>query len=134
MNTGHLQRRWSENRPQVYDKETRLVCLDIIEEKRADMDGKEKYGFSYFQVEIDRQFDYGHVKSQLIEAGFAQKDEFGLLMNATEGIIGAVASSASWAKFKEALEANEDINAFTEFCAFRKECATAAKEVMECYK
>lgn len=134
MNTGHLQRRWSESRPQVYDKETRLVCLDIKEEKQTDADGNEEDGYSYLQVEIDRQFDYGHVKSQLIEAGFAQKDEFGLLMNAVDGIIGAVTEATSWAKFKEAVEAAEDISAFTEFCAFRAECATAAKAVMECYK
>lgn len=134
MNTGHLQRRWSESRPQVYDKETRLVCLDIKEEKQTDSEGNEKDGYSYLQVEIDRQFDYGHVKSQLIEAGFAQKDEFGLLMNAVDGIIGAVTEATSWAKFKEAVEGTEDIAAFTEFCAFRTECATAAKAVMECYK
>ncbi len=49
------------------------------------VDEEEKDGYSYIPVEIDRQIDYGHIKSQLIEAGFAQKDEFGLLMNAMNG-------------------------------------------------
>lgn len=117
----------------MYDKATRVVSLDIREEKRKDEDGNELDGFSFIRVEIDRQMDYGHVKSQLIEAGFAQKDEFGLLMNAVEGILEAVDGAGGWTEFKEALD-TEDIKAFGEFCAFRKECAAAAKQVMEHYK
>ena len=78
-------------------------------------------GWSYLPVEIDRQIDYGHVKSQLIEAGFAQKDEFGLLMNAVEALI-------------EGDMTHEDIVAFREFCAYRKMCAEAAKMVVEAYR
>lgn len=107
--------------PQVYNKETRIVCLDIRAEKQKDMDGNEVDGYSYIPVEIDRQMDYGHVKSQLIEAGFAQKDEFGLLMNAVEALI-------------EGDMTHEDIVAFREFCAYRKMCAEAAKAVMQEYK
>lgn len=121
MNVGKLQRRWAEDMPQVYNKETRIVCLDIRAEKQKDMDGNEVDGFSYLPVEIDRQIDYGHVKSQLIEAGFAQKDEFGLLMNAVESLINGEAGSV-------------DIVAFNEFCEFRKMCAEAAKQVLNCYK
>ena len=132
MNTGNLQRRWSAEMPQVYNKETRLVCIDIRAEKQKDMDGNEVDGYSYIQVEIDRQIDYGHIKSQLIESGFAQKDEFGLLMNAVNGILTAVSSSDSWKDFKQNLD-TEDVNAFVEFCEFRKMCADAAKEVMNQY-
>ena len=32
-NIGTLQRRWSATEPKVYDKETRMVCLDIRPEK-----------------------------------------------------------------------------------------------------
>lgn len=132
MNTGNLQRRWQENKPAVYDKETRIVCLDIKAEKQMDESGTEVDGFSFIPVEIDRQIDYGHIKSQLIEAGFAQKDEFGLLMNAVNGILTAVSSSDSWKDFKQNLD-TEDVNAFVEFCEFRKMCADAAKEVMNQY-
>lgn len=132
MNTGNLQRRWQENKPAVYDKETRIVCLDIKAEAQTNEDGHEVAGYSFIPVEIDRQIDYGHIKSQLIESGFAQKDEFGLLMNAVNGILTAVRSSDSWKDFKQNLDM-EDVNAFVEFCEFRKMCADAAKEVMNQY-
>ena len=132
MNTGNLQRRWQENKPAVYDKETRIVCLDIKAETQTNEDGHEVAGYSFIPVEIDRQIDYGHIKSQLIESGFAQKDEFGLLMNAVNGILTAVSSSDSWKEFKQNLD-TEDVNAFVEFCEFRKMCADAAKEVMNAY-
>lgn len=132
MNTGNLQRRWQENEPAVYDKETRIVCLDIKAEAHTIEDGHEVAGFSFIPVEIDSQIDYGHVKSQLIESGFAQKDEFGLLMNAVDGILMAVSTSSTWAKFKENLD-NEDVRVFSEFCDFRRMCAEAAHEVMNHY-
>lgn len=133
MNTGKLQRRWAVDMPQVYDKETRIVCLDIkVEKGRIDPEGEEVDGYSFIQVEIDRQIDYGHIKSQLIEAGFAQKDEFGLLMNAVDDIITAISSADSWKAFKSAVD-TDDIKAFSEFCAFREICAEAAKFVMSNY-
>ena len=135
MKIGNLQRRWQENKPQVYDKETRIVCLDIVKENQTITDGEEtvlKEGFSFIPVEIDTQIDYGHIKSQLIEAGFAQKDEFGLLMNAVDKILIAIMGNSSISTIKEALN-TEDVNAFVEFCEFRNMCAEAAKEVMKAY-
>ncbi len=132
MITGNLQRRWSEICPPVYDKANRIVSLDIKPEAQTDEQGNEVQGYSFIPVEIDHQIDYGHIKSQLIEAGFAQKDEFGLLMNAVDNIVEAAAGASSWAKFKEALD-NEVIQKFGEFCAFRNMCAQAAHEVMTHY-
>ena len=132
MITGILQRRWQAEQPAVYDKETRIVCLDITPEVQKDADGNDQNGYSFIPVEIDSQIDYGHIKSQLIEAGFAQKDEFGLLMNTVDSLIEAAAGASSWAKFKEALD-NETIHKFGEFCAFRNMCAEAAHEVMTHY-
>ena len=132
---GNLQRRWQETNPEVYNKETSIVCLDIVKENQTITEGEEsvvKDGFSFIPVEIDSQIDYGHIKSQLIEAGFAQKDEFGLLMNAVNGILTAVRSSDSWKDFKQNID-TEDVNAFVEFCEFRKMCADAAKEVLKAY-
>ena len=135
MKFGNLQRRWQETKPEVYNKDTRIVCLDIVKENQTITEGEEtvvKDGFSFIPVEIDSQIDYGHIKSQLIEAGFAQKDEFGLLMNAVNGILTAVSSSDSWKDFKQNID-TEDVNAFVEFCEFRKMCADAAKEVLKAY-
>ena len=135
MKIGNLQRRWQENEPQIYDKETRIVCLDIRKDYQTITEGEEtvvKEGFSFIPVEIDSQIDYGHIKSQLIEAGFAQKDEFGLLMNAVDKILIAIMGNSSISTIKEALN-TEDVNAFVEFCEFRKMCADAAKEVLKAY-
>lgn len=135
MKFGNLQRRWQENKPQVYDKETRIVCLDIRKENQTVTEGEEsvvKEGFSFIPVEIDSQIDYGHIKSQLIEAGFAQKDEFGLLMNAVDKILIAIMGNSSISTIKESLN-TEDVNDFVEFCEFRKMCSDAAKEVMKFY-
>lgn len=137
MKFGNLQRRWQEQEPQVYDKETRIVCLDIIKENQTITDGEEsivKEGFSFIPVEIDSQIDYGHIKSQLIEAGFAQKDEFGLLMNAVDSIIKSAKSADTWKAFKDGLSSENDAQTFIEFCEFRSMCADAAKEVMKFYK
>ena len=135
MKTGNLQRRWQEEKPALFDKETRIVCLDIVKENQTVTEGEEtvvKEGFSFIPVEIDSQIDYGHIKSQLIEAGFAQKDEFGLLMNAVDKILIAIMGNSSISTIKEALN-TEDVNAFVEFCEFRSMCADAAKEVMKAY-
>ena len=135
MKFGNLQRRWQEQKPQVYDKETRIVCLDIEKENQTVTEGEEtvvKEGFSFIPVEIDSQIDYGHIKSQLIEAGFAQKDEFGLLMNAVDKILIAIMGNSSISTIKESLN-TEDVNDFVEFCEFRKMCSDAAKEVMKAY-
>ena len=136
MKFGNLQRRWQEDKPEVYNKETRIVCLDIVEENQTITEGEEtvvKEGFSFIPVEIDSQIDYGHIKSQLIEAGFAQKDEFGLLMNAVDDILKAITNNSTISSIKEALN-TDDVNVFVEFCEFRKMCAEAAKEVMKFYK
>ena len=137
MKFGNLQRRWQETKPQVYDKETRIVCLDIRKENQTITEGEEtvvKEGFSFIPVEIDSQIDYGHIKSQLIESGLAQKDEFGLRMNAVDSIIKSAKSADTWKAFKEGLAGENDAQTFIEFCEFRSMCADAAKEVMEFYK
>lgn len=119
--------------PQVYNKETRIVCIDIRAEKQKDMDGNDVDGYSYIQVEIDRHIDYGHIKSQLIESGFAQKDEFGLLMNAVGEICDAIKVASTFDEFK-GLVSGKDMQAFAEFNEFRTECANAAKQIMKMYE
>ena len=135
---GTLQRRWSEQEPKTYDKETRIVCLDIQPEKGTKMGGSSEDsepvdGYSYIPIQIDRHIDYGHVKRQLIEAGFAQKDEFGLLMNAVSSIIGGLEAIAEDNPDVREILAGEDILAFVDFCEYRKMCADAAKVVMKAY-
>lgn len=137
MKTGNLQRRWQEEKPALFDKETRIVCLDIKKEVKTiivDEDVEEKEGYSFIPVEIDTNIDYGHIKSELIESGFAQKDEFGLLMNAVDSIIKSAKSADTWEAFKDGLAGENDVQTFIDFCEFRNMCAEAAKEVMKFYK
>ena len=132
MNTGKLQRKWSVQRPQDYDKENGVVCFDIVAEYKEE-NGEQVEGFSYYEVYMDTLPDYGNLKSQLIETGFAPKDEFGLLMNAVNAVIGAAAASTSWATFKSALAESEDVQKFNSFQEFRELCAAAARTVMANY-
>ena len=132
MKTGTLQRRWSEQRPDIYDKERNLVRLDIQKEQGSRGIGEEAEkvdGYSYFEIEIDRNLDYGHVKSQLIEAGFAQKDEFGLLMNTMIAVIDGLDSIGDEVPEIREVLSHEDILTFVDFCEYRKMCADAAKIV-----
>lgn len=141
MRIGKLQQRWSEDRPLTYDKETRTVNLFITEELRQqqsnesegeETEAKEVAGYSYYPVQIDCTMDYGHIKSQLIEAAYAQKDEFGLVMNAVDGILNALSKST----IKEIQSAllETDVVDFKAFCKYRAVCAEAAKAVMEEYE
>lgn len=132
METGVLQRKWAEVQPLVYDKETRYVCMDIKPEQMTDEEGHVINGYSFFQVEIDSLMDYGHIKSQLIEAGFAQKDEFGLLMNAVDGVVEAAKNANSWSAFKEGLNM-ADVTKFLGFCEYRAMCASAAHAVLDSF-
>ena len=59
MRIGKLQRRWTSERPVLFDKETRTVNLLIEEEsitKQAEGEGEEAEnlsGYGYYPVQID---------------------------------------------------------------------------------
>ena len=138
MRIGKLQRRWASERPVLFDKETRTVNLLIEEEsitKQAEGEGEKAEnlsGYGYYPVQIDCTMDYGHIKSQLIEAAYAPKDEFGLVMNAVDGILNAL--SKSTIKDIQSALLETDVVDFKTFCAYRAVCADAAKLVMEEYE
>ena len=138
MRIGKLQRRWASERPVLFNKETRTVNLLIEEEsitKQAEGEGEESEklsGYGYYPVQIDSTMDYGHIKSQLIEAAYAPKDEFGLVMNAVDGILNAL--SKSTIKDIQSALLETDVVDFKAFCAYRAVCADAAKLVMEEYE
>ena len=138
MRIGKLQRRWASERPVLFDKKTRTVNLLIEEEsitKQAEGEGEKAEnlsGYGYYPVQIDCTMDYGHIKSQLIEAAYAPKDEFGLVMNAVDGILNAL-SKSTIEEIHSALS-ETDVVDFKAFCAYRAVCADAAKLVMEEYE
>lgn len=118
-----------------------MVCLDIRPEKgsvggNVSENGEHELvdGYSYIEIGIDNNFDYGHVKSQLIEAGFAQKDEFGLLMNTVGSLIDLLEVLAEDNSTIRDMLATEDILAFVDFREYRNMCADAAKQVIKAYE
>ena len=140
-NIGTLRRGWSATEPKGYGKEARMVCLDIRPEKgsvggNVSEDGEQELvdGYSYIEIGIDNNFDYGHIKSQLIEAGFAQKDEFGLLMNTVGSLIDLLEVLAEDNSTIRDMLATEDILAFVDFREYRNMCADAAKQVIKAYE
>lgn len=123
---GIIQRHFYAEIPEVYDRETHVVSFGFEADSMSGNDGEKVEGYSGFQVEIDSQIDYGHIKSQLIEAAYPPKDEFGMAMNAI-----------GWLVKRQMGQAADDNGAAEEFLLFdewRNLCASAAKAVMEEYK
>ena len=123
-NYGNQKPVWKDSEPARYDKKTRIVCFGF-EPATKEENGKEIKGFLGFEIQIDGLIDYGHIKSQLVEAAYAQKDEFGTLMNATGELI-------SLAKADKKI-ADCDFSEFEEVQEWRTMCANAAKYVMSYY-
>lgn len=138
-NYGNTQRRYGTEMPRTFDRETLKVCLDIQSEElgmlNVDLEGESanetdtnetdtqqstvntQPGYSWIEVYLgEGGLDYPTVKSKLIEAAYAPKDEFGHLMNAMSALINGDTTS-------------EDIEAFKTLDTWRSICAKTAKEV-----
>ena len=123
---GNLRRVWKDSKPETFNKVTRIVCIDYQEDTRCDDEGQEVKGWSGFDVQIDEVIDYGHIQSQLVEAAYPPKDEFGKLQN-------AVCEIVSIMKGTKKIGDSEDVEEFAVFAEFRELCAIAAKEVINMY-
>lgn len=121
---GMTQRRYGKEKPQAYDRRERLARLDIQECEYTDTEGEEQAtvsGYSWIEVNLGNgSKDYGSVKSALIEAAYAPKDEFGFLMNAVGSLIDGDTDS-------------DDIEKFKDMNEWRKICAEAAKALCKEY-
>ncbi len=115
--------------PLAYEKETRTVNFGFEEVEITDSETETKTKvYEGYSVQIDGVLDYGHIKSQLIEAASPQKDEFGFLNNALSALI----KERSGETLNE--DEEKDIDDFTAFTEFRALCAQAAKSVLAAYK
>lgn len=135
-NYGNTQRRYGTEMPRTFDRETLKVCLDIQSEElgapNVDLEGESanetdtqqstlntQPGYSWIEVYLgEGGLDYPTVKSKLIEAAYAPKDEFGHLMNAVSALINGDTTS-------------EDIEAFKTLDTWRAICAKTAKEICQ---
>jgi hypothetical protein len=126
-NYGKLQRRFVESIPaKVFDRVNNVVNIDFQLDTQTDGKGNVRNGYSGYVIPIDgHTSDYSHVKSQLIEAAYPQKDEFGLVMNFSAlqyDIMNGNLTMEDAAK-------TDDATAFGKFLEWRKLAASAAKLV-----
>lgn len=129
---GNIRRVFIEGeKPQVYDKATRTAYMDFQSDKQTRTEtvkGKETTveveGFSGFTASVDGLLDYGHLKSQLIEAGYPQKEEHALAFNTIDALLKKVDGET----LTEAEQA--DIEAYKEFSEYRSLCANCAKAIL----
>ncbi len=125
---GILRREWADSKPVDFNKVTRTAYLDWKKDTRTDEDGNTVEGWSGFKVELDAHTDdYGHVKSQLVEAAYSPKDEFGFVMN-------AVAYLIKKSRGEDVSDIESDADEFLAFNEYRTICADVAKKVMDSYK
>lgn len=127
---GNLRRTFMTQRPEPYDRTTRMAYMDFQPDTQQPMENAEGEretpvkGFSGFAVQTDGVIDYGHLKSLLIEAAYPQKDEHALAINTIAALLHKVEGAA----LTQAEKA--DLDAFAEFEEFRTLCAQCAHDVV----
>lgn len=127
---GNIRRVFMTEKPEVYDRNTRIAYMDFLPDTQTQTDKSESAkgnvveGFSGFVVQTDGIIDYGHLKSMLIEAGYPQKDEHAIAINT----ISALMAKINGKELSD--DAKNDIATFEEFDEYRSLCATCARDIV----
>lgn len=129
---GNIRRVFMTEKPEVYDRNTRIAYMDFQSDTQTQTDNSESVkgkneileGFSGFVVQTDGIIDYGHLKSLLIEAGYPQKDEHAIAINT----ISALMAKVNGKELSE--DEKKDIATFDEFHEYRELCAKCAREII----
>lgn len=131
---GRLNPVQCDRMPIAYDKKNRIVNFGFVEKQVEDSETETaKTVYEGYSVQIDGILDYGHIKSQLVEAAYGQKDEFAFVINAADSLLQAIRESDTWRAFKDSLS-TDDVVAFDEFNEYRALCSVAAHAVMDSYQ
>ena len=135
---GNIRRTFMEQKPEVYDRKTRIAYMDFTADTQEKTDntsqdtdkakGKEETtieGFSGFVIQTDGIMDYAHIKSQLVEAAYPQKEEHALAFNTIDALMKKVNG--------EELTKDEqnDIATYKDFSEYRLLCANCAKSIID---
>lgn len=136
---GNIRRTFMEQKPKVYDRKTRIAYMDFTADTQEKTDnasqdtdkakGKEEKttieGFSGFVIQTDGIMDYAHIKSQLVEAAYPQKEEHALAFNTIDALLKKVDG--------EELTKDEqnDIATYKDFSEYRLLCANCAKSIID---
>lgn len=137
---GNIRRVFMTEQPAIYDKQTRIAYMDFQPDtqvqtttnstdasstKSKAADGQETIeGFSGFVIQTDGIMDYAHIKSQLVEAAFPQKEEHALAFNTIDALMKKVDGEELTA------EEQADIASYKEFAEYRSLCANCAKSII----
>lgn len=144
---GNIRRVFMTEQPTIYDKKTRIAYMDFkndsqvqtntnIETKTSTSSKSSKTndeqttieGFSGFVIQTDGIMDYAHIKSQLVEAAFPQKDEHAMAFNTIDALMKKIDGEELTA------EEQADIARYKEFAEYRNICANCAKAILSSLK
>lgn len=113
--------------PSLYDAVGKVIRFGFTQETKQDEDGNNVQVYRGYNIPLTGHMDYGHIKSQIIEHVYAQKEEFAIVNNAVSALIKERAGISD-----PSIE--EDINKFIEFEEWRTMAAEAAKHLMDTLK
>ena len=142
---GNISRVFMTEQPAIYDKQTRIAYMDFQKDSQvqtttnsetstSSKSSKAKdeqttiEGFSGFVIQTDGIMDYAHIKSQLVEAAFPQKEEHALAFNTIDALMKKVDGEELTA------EEQADIASYKEFAEYRNICANCAKAILSLLK
>lgn len=139
---GNIRRVFMTEQPAIYDKQTRIAYMDFQKDSQvqtttnsetsstSSKSSKAKdeqttiEGFSGFVIQTDGIMDYAHIKSQLVEAAFPQKEEHALAFNTIDALMKKVDGE------ELTTEEQADIASYKEFAEYRSLCANCAKSII----
>lgn len=136
---GNIRRTFMEQKPEVYDRKTRIAYMDFTADTQEKTDnasqdtdkakGKEEKttieGFSGFGIQTDGIMDYAHIKSQLVEAAYPQKEEHALAFNTIDALLKKV----DGVELTE--EESQDLANYKDFSEYRALCANCAHAIID---
>lgn len=142
---GNIRRVFMTEQPAVYDKQTRIAYMDFQKDSQVQTTTNSETstsskgskakdaqttieGFSGFVIQTDGIMDYAHIKSQLVEAAFPQKEEHALAFNTIDALMKKLDGEELTA------EEQADIASYKEFSEFRNICANYAKAILSSLK
>lgn len=140
---GNIRRVFMTEKPDIYDRKTKMAYMDFQPDTQVqtatseitsstktkatkEADEQETIeGFSGFAVQTDGIIDYAHLKSQLVEAAYPQKEEHALAFNTIDALMKKVNG--------EELTKDEqnDIATYKDFSEYRLICANCAKSIID---
>lgn len=138
---GNIRRVFMTEKPAIYDRKTKIAYMDFqpgtqsqtasggdtgaAKKAKGASGGQTADGFSGFAIQTDGIIDYAHLKSQLVEAAYPQKDEHALAFNTIDALMKQVSGE------ELADDERKDIETYRDFSEYRRLCANCARSIIE---